>query len=253
MSKSVLVIDDDELVRSFLSMILREEGYKVEEARDGTRGLAKFLDADFDLVITDLKMPGLSGLDLIQEGRKVKPESRWIIITAYGSIGSAVEAMKAGAADYLTKPFQNPEELRHVIRRVLREAEAERTISFLSEELGKQFPPMEMIFLGKGMKDIYQMTREVAPTSATVLISGPSGTGKELIARVIHQMSPRKDKPFVAVHCVALVENLLESELFGHEKGAFTGAVARRRAGLNWQTEGPFSLMRWERLRRQCR
>ena len=228
MSKSVLVIDDDELVRSFLSMILREEGYKVEEARDGTRGLARFLDADFDLVITDLKMPGLSGLDLIQEGRKVKPESRWIIITAYGSIGSAVEAMKAGAADYLTKPFQNPEELRHVIRRVLREAEAERTISFLSEELGKQFPPMEMIFLGKGMKDIYQMTKEVAPTSATVLISGPSGTGKELIARVIHQMSPRKDKPFVAVHCVALVENLLESELFGHEKGAFTGAVARR-------------------------
>lgn len=228
MGKSVLVIDDDELVRSFLSMIVREEGYTVEEAREGQTGLAKFLDADFDLVITDLKMPGLSGLDLMQEGRKVKPESRWIIITAYGSIGSAVEAMKAGAADYLTKPFQDPQELRRVIRRVLREAEAERTISFLSEELGKQFPPMEMIFLGKGMKDVYELTREVAPTSATVLISGASGTGKELIARVIHEMSPRKRKPFVAVHCAALVENLLESELFGHEKGAFTGATARR-------------------------
>lgn len=228
MGKSVLVIDDDELVRSFLSMIVREEGYTVEEAREGQTGLAKFLDADFDLVITDLKMPGLSGLDLMQEGRKVKPESRWIIITAYGSIGSAVEAMKAGAADYLTKPFQDPQELRRVIRRVLREAEAERTISFLSEELGKQFPPMEMIFLGKGMRDVYELTREVAPTSATVLISGASGTGKELIARVIHEMSPRKRKPFVAVHCAALVENLLESELFGHEKGAFTGATARR-------------------------
>ncbi|MBP1746112.1 MAG: two component, sigma-54 specific, transcriptional regulator, Fis family [Deltaproteobacteria bacterium] len=228
MGKSVLIVDDDALVRSYLAMILREEGHVVVEAPNGKEALAKFLNAEFDLVITDLKMPGMSGLELMQECKKSKPEIHWIIITAYGSIGSAVEAIKAGASDYLTKPFKNPEELRHVIRRVLKEAEAERTISLLSEELGKQFPPMEMIFLGEKMTKVYEMVQEVAPTTATVLIGGTSGTGKELIARVVHMMSPRKNRPFVAVHCAALVENLLESELFGHEKGAFTGAFNRR-------------------------
>jgi DNA-binding NtrC family response regulator len=137
--------------------------------------------------------------------------------------------MKAGAVDYLTKPFKNPEELRHVIRRVLKEAEAEEKIAFLSEELGKQFPPMEMIFLGDKMQKVYEMVRSVAATTATVLITGPSGTGKELVARVIHQLSPRCEKPLVAIHCAALVDTLLESELFGHEKGAFTGAVSVRK------------------------
>jgi DNA-binding NtrC family response regulator len=228
MGKSVLIVDDDAFVLSFLAMILREEGHSVIEAPNGKEALARFLNSEFDLVITDLKMPGMSGLELMQEGKKNRPDVHWIIVTAYGSIGSAVEAVKAGASDYLTKPFKNPEELRHVIRRVLKEADAERTISLLSEELGKQFPPMEMIFLGEKMKKIYEMVQEVAPTSATVLVGGASGTGKELIARVIHEVSPRKKKPFVAVHCAALTENLLESELFGHEKGAFTGALARR-------------------------
>jgi len=228
MRKSVLVVDDDAFVRSFLSMILKEEGHFVVEASTGKEALVKFLNFDFDLVITDLKMPGMSGLDLMQECKKNKPEVHWIIVTAYGSIGSAVEAIKSGASDYLTKPFKNPEELRHVIRRVLKEAEAERTIFLLSEELGKQFPPIKMIFLGERMKKVYEMVQEVAPTTATVLIEGTSGTGKELIARVIHEMSPRKGKPFVAIHCAALVENLLESELFGHEKGSFTGALNRR-------------------------
>jgi len=228
MGKSVLIVDDDALVRSFLAMILREEGHVVVEAPNGKEALGKFLNNEFDLAITDLKMPGMSGLELMQECKKNKPDVHWIIITAYGSIGNAVQAIKAGASDYLTKPFKNPEELRHVIRRVLREAEAERTISLLSEELGKQFPPMEMIFLGEKMKKVYEMVQNVAPTTATVLIGGASGTGKELIARVIHEMSPRKKRPFIAVHCAALVESLLESELFGHEKGAFTGALNRR-------------------------
>lgn len=228
MGKSVLIVDDDALVRSFLAMILREEGHVVVEAPNGKEALGKFLNTEFDLAITDLKMPGMSGLELMQECKKNKSDVHWIIITAYGSIGNAVEAIKAGASDYLTKPFKNPEELRHVIRRVLREAEAERTISLLSEELGKQFPPMEMIFLGEKMKKVYEMVQDVAPTTATVLIGGASGTGKELIARVIHEMSPRKKRPFIAVHCAALVESLLESELFGHEKGAFTGALNRR-------------------------
>jgi len=229
MGKSILIAEDDALFRSFLSTVLKEEGHRVEEARDGKEGLSKLRGGEFDLVISDLKMPGLSGMDLMREGKKEKPETRWILITAFGSIDSAVEAMKAGASDYLTKPLHNPGELRHVVRRVLREAEADRTISLLSEELGKQFPPAEMIFLGEKMQKVYRLVKEVAPTTASVLISGPSGTGKELVARVIHQMSPRREKPFVPVHCAALAETLLESELFGHERGAFTGAAASRK------------------------
>ena len=229
MGKSILVVEDDELLRSFLTTILREDGYRVTEAGNGQEGLKRILAGAYDLVITDLRMPGLSGLDLLLTGKREKPETRWIIMTAFGSIGNAVEAMKAGASDYLTKPFRDPEELRHVIRRVLKEAEAEQTISLLSEELGKQFPPAGMIFLGEKMQEVQRLVQEVAPTPASVMISGPSGTGKELVARLIHQWSPRKARPFIAVHCAALTETLLESELFGHERGAFTGAVAARK------------------------
>jgi DNA-binding NtrC family response regulator len=185
--------------------------------------------SDFDLVLTDLRMPDISGLELMRQGRKVRPGARWIIVTAYGSIGNAVEAMRAGASDYLTKPLRDPEELRHVVRRVLREAEAEARISLLSEELGKQFPPVGTIFLGRAMEAVHRLVCDVAPTSATVLVSGSSGTGKELVARVIHNLSPRKERPFIPVQCAALPETLLESELFGHERGAFTGAVATRK------------------------
>jgi DNA-binding NtrC family response regulator len=229
MSKRILVVDDDERMRSFLSSVLREEGYGVEEARNGTEGLAKLPGSDFELVITDLRMPDMSGLALMQEGKKARPDIRWILITAYGSIGSAVEAMKAGASDYLTKPFRDPDELRRVIGRVLREAEAEARISLLSEELGRQFPSVETIFLGEKMEQVRMLVNDVAPTATTALVTGQSGTGKELIARVIHDLSPRREGPFVAVHCAALAETLLESELFGHERGAFTGAVSARK------------------------
>jgi two-component system, NtrC family, response regulator AtoC len=242
MSKSILIVDDDELMRTFIATILREDGYNVDTATDGKTGLDKVINKDFDLVITDLKMPDMSGVDLMQAGRVAKPDLRWVIITAYGSIGNAVEAMKAGAADYLTKPFKSPDELRHVIRRVLREAEAVEKIAFLSEELGKQFPPMGMIFLGDKMQKVYEMVQGVAATSATVLIAGPSGTGKELVARVIHQLSPRREKPLVAIHCAALVDTLLESELFGHEKGAFTGAASVRKGRFEMADGGTIFL-----------
>ena len=229
MARSILVVEDDAGMRSFLSTILREEGYRVEEARDGKMGLALLQDGEFELVIADLRMPGLTGTELMREAGKEKPDLQWIIITAYGSIAGAVEAVKAGASDYLTKPFHNPDELRHVVRRVLREAEAGRTIALLSEELGRQFPPLEMIFLGTKMQEVYRLVKEVAPTPATVLVTGPSGTGKDLVARVIHRLSPRRDEPFVPVNCSALADTLLESELFGHERGAFTGAVVTRK------------------------
>ena len=242
MPKTILVVDDDEMMRSFLSTILREEGYVVEEAGSGKQALESLHRSEFDLVVTDLRMPDLSGVEVIREGRKVRPDARWIIVTAYGSIGSAVEAMQGGASDYLTKPFRDPDALRHVVRRVLREAEAETRISLLSEEIGSRFPPVEMIFLGEGMAEVHRLVREVAPTTATVLVTGQSGTGKELVARVIHALSPRKEKPFVAIHCSALAETLLESELFGHERGAFTGAAGTRKGRFELGDDGTIFL-----------
>jgi len=242
MGHRILIVDDDRAMRSFLSTILRDDGYTVEEAKDGRDGLARIESVDYDLVITDLRMPDMSGIDLIRSGQEKKPDLLCIIITAYGSIGNAVEAMKVGAADYLTKPLQSPDELRHVVGRVLREAEAQRHIALMAEELGKQYPPPEMLFMGGKMKEIHRLVEEVAPTTATVLITGPSGTGKELIARVIHQMSPRRSKPFVSVHCAALTETLLESELFGHERGAFTGAVATRKGRFEMADGGTLFL-----------
>ncbi len=225
MGKCILVIDDDHLIRSFLSAILVEDGHCVEEAESGRRGLEKLQAEDFDLVFIDLRLPDIPVLDLLCRGRTLHPASRWIIITPNGAVGNALEAIKVGACDYLKKPFDSPEELRHVVRRILREAAKEQQLSFLSEELGRQYPPAELIFLGKAMEPVRRLVEEVAPTPATVLVSGPSGTGKELIARLIHHFSPRRDGPFVGVHCSALAENLLESELFGHERGAFTGAT----------------------------
>jgi len=229
MGRSILVVDDDKLMRSFIALVLSEDGHQVQEAANAREALAHLKHRDFDLVITDLKMPDMGGLDLMREGQTVRPETRWIVITAFGSIGSAVQAMKAGAADYLTKPLGSPDELRLVLSRVWREIDDKRSIQLMSEELGRQFPPLEMIFAGDKMAEIRAMVEQVAPTGATVLVMGPSGTGKELVARAIHQMSPRRGRPFVAVHCAALAENLLESELFGHEKGAFTGALAQRK------------------------
>ena len=238
MGKAILIVEDDAALRSFFSLILKEEGYRIEEAGNGREGLDKIKASEYDLVITDLRMPGLSGLDLLREGKKERPETRWIMVTAFGSIDNAVEAMKSGASDYLTKPLRNPEELRRVVRRALKEAESEQTISLLAEELGRQFPPLEMIFLGKRMKEVRHLVQEVAPTTASAMITGPSGTGKELVARLIHQWSPRKTGPFIAVNCAALADTLLESELFGHERGAFTGAVSSRKGRFELADRG---------------
>src|SRR5512138_2873230 len=154
MSKSILVVDDDELMRTFVKGVLAEDGYTVDTAADGKSAFTKLSAQEYDLIVTDLKMPDMTGVDLMKKGLGLKPKTPWVIMTAYGSINSAVEAMRTGAADYLTKPFKSPEELRHVVRRVLKEAEAEEKIAFLSEELGKQYPPFETIFLGESMQKI---------------------------------------------------------------------------------------------------
>jgi two-component system, NtrC family, response regulator AtoC len=241
-AKSILVVDDDRAIRSFVSLIMREQGYDVDEAENGRKAIELIKSGSFDLVITDLKMPDMTGIELMKETRNISGIAKWIIITAYGSIHNAVEAMKLGVSDYLTKPFSSPDELRHVVGRVLKDAESEQRISILTEEIGRNFPPFDKIFLGKKMTEIKRHVTDVAATTATVLITGQSGTGKELVAKAIHQISPRKSKPFIAVHCAALSENLLESELFGHEKGAFTGALNLRKGRFELADTGTLFL-----------
>jgi DNA-binding NtrC family response regulator len=241
-AKSILVVDDDRTIRSFICLILKEQGYEVDEAENGKKALELIKYVSYELVITDLKMPDMNGIDLMKAGRNHRGDMRWIIITAYGSINNAVEAMKLGASDYLSKPFSSPDELRHVVDRVLKDAESEQRISILAEEIGRNVPPFDKIFLGSKMSEIKRLVTDVAATTATVLISGQSGTGKEMIAKAIHQMSPRKSKPFIAVHCAALSENLLESELFGHEKGAFTGALNIRKGRFELADTGTLFL-----------
>jgi DNA-binding NtrC family response regulator len=238
----VLVVEDDALMRSFIADVLDGAGYRVEVAGDAEAALALLGREPFDLVITDLKMPGLDGLELLRRGKAVRADSRWVMITAHGSVGTAVDAMKAGASDFLLKPFGSPEELRLVARRVMREAETETRVGLLAEEVGRDFPPEGLIFVGAAMEALRSPVREVAPTTATVLLTGASGTGKEVIARVIHAWSPRRERPFVPVHCAALAESLLESELFGHERGAFTGASAARKGRFEMADGGTLFL-----------
>ena len=242
MGRSVLVVEDDALMRSFIADVLAGAGYRVELAGDAEAALALLGREPFDLVITDLKMPGLDGLELLRRGKAVRAESRWVMITAHGSIGTAVDAMKAGASDFLLKPFESPEQLRLVAQRVLREADTETRVGLLVEEAGRDFPPEGLIFAGAAMEALRSPVREVAPTTATVLLTGASGTGKEVIARVIHAWSPRRERPFVPVHCAALAESLLESELFGHERGAFTGASAARKGRFEMADGGTLFL-----------
>jgi two-component system NtrC family response regulator len=185
-------------------------------------------ESDLDLVVTDMKMPGMSGMELLEESKKIKPELPVIMMTAFGTIEMAVQAMKKQAYDYITKPFQN-EELKLTIKKALENYRLIKEVRLLSEALSERYRYGNIIGKSKPMLEIYELISKVAQSDASILITGASGTGKELIANAIHYNSPRKDKPFISVNCGALTETLLESELFGHEKGAFTGAVAMKK------------------------
>jgi DNA-binding NtrC family response regulator len=223
----VLIVDDEANARGALSEILHEEGYTTETAADGFKALAKISEFDPMVVLTDLKMPGLDGIGLVEKGRALSPSAVFVVMTAFGTIGTAVEAVKKGADNYLTKPL-DMEALSAVVARAMERALLFRENVRLREKLHDRNVLRHIVAEDPKMLAVLRLVEQVAPSRASVLISGASGTGKELVAEAIHRASPRAAMPFVRLNCAALVESLLESELFGHEKGAFTGAFARR-------------------------
>jgi two-component system NtrC family response regulator len=232
----ILVIDDDESLRRVLEYNLAQEGYAVLTAASGEQGLDLLKKEGADLVVTDVRMAGMDGLQVLERAHKLDPNVQVIILTAFGTIEMAVEAMKAGAFHYISKPF-NRDELKLTLRKALQLKDLERENVALRQELHSRLGLDQIIAESPQMKQILEMIIRVAPTETTVLITGDSGTGKELIARAIHGSSPRARGPFMAVNCAAIPEHLLESELFGHVKGAFTGAI-RDRVGKFEAAEG---------------
>jgi two-component system response regulator HydG len=233
----ILVIDDDESMRDACRQALARKAGRVEVAGDGLTGLEILEKEAFDLVILDLKMPGLSGMEVLSKIKQEYPEIVVIVITGYATVESAVEAMKHGAYDFLPKPF-TPDSLRAIVERALDKRELVLENILLRSELEASIGPEVIIGQSEPMRKIEEVMRKVSPTDTTVLISGESGTGKELVARAIHRHSGRKDKPFVVIDCGSLVENLFESELFGHVKGSFTGATATKYGRLELANGG---------------
>ncbi len=227
-SVSVLVVDDQAPIRESMVITFRREGYTVESAESGEQALEYLYKKPFDLVITDMRLTGMSGMDVLTRSKELFPDTEVVVMTAYGTIEGAVEAIKSGAYDYLTKPFQ-PEELTLVAGRALERKGLTQRVRLLEQAVRGQHPFEEIVCTSQAMNDVLKMVDQVARLESTVLITGESGTGKELVARALHQLSPRKDKPLVIVNCGAIPENLQESELFGHTKGAFTGAYADKR------------------------
>ena len=224
---NVLVIDDDKHIRDACCQILVKDHYDVTEAEDGLQGLEFLKNKVYDIVILDLKMPGISGMSVLKKIKENYPDTAVIIITGYATVESAVEAMKVGANDFLPKPF-TPDALRVIIKRVVEKRKLIIENIYLRDQLDSYIGMDEFIGESEPMIKIKELIRRVGPSDSTILISGESGTGKELVARAIHRNSSRKNKPFVTIDCGSLVETLFESELFGHVKGSFTGAIASK-------------------------
>jgi len=228
----ILVVDDEKLTLKNLKHVLTKEGYEVKAVDNGASALQLINDEEFDLVITDLKMESVSGLDILEKCKELHPDTEVIVITAYGSIDTAIQAMKLGAYHYITKPFRL-DELRIVVKEALEKVRIKKENRRLKEELERiRGDKVQIITQNPTMKRILELARQIAPTDCPVLILGETGTGKELLARYIHQHSNRRDKIFLAINCGAFTEELLANELFGHEKGAYTGATSTKRGLL---------------------
>ncbi len=238
---SILVVDDEESVRDSLSLWFTEDGYRVDCAENAKKALSILESDDFDIILTDLKMPGMDGLELLRRIRTLNKDSIIIVMTAFASVDTAVKALKDGAFDYVTKPF-DPDDLSHLIRNATKQI----SLTHENETLKKRVDSLESVedLIGKSesIKNVLREIESVAPTNSSVIITGESGTGKELVARAIHANSLRKFYPLVSVHCGALTESLLESELFGHEKGAFTGALYNRKGRFEMADSGTIFL-----------
>ncbi len=237
MAKRILIVDDEKVFSDYLRQILLRKGYEAEVAHNGEDALALCEQADYDLLLTDIKMPKMDGLELLKRLKQSKPsappgsegvtEAAMVMMTAHGSIETAVEAMKLGASDYITKPF-NAQEVLLVIEKVFEQQRLQEENRYLRGEVLEKYKPENILSQSKTMEPVFRLISNVAATDSTVLIQGETGTGKELVARAIHYKSKRKRNKFIAINCGALADNLLESELFGHEKGSFTGAIRQK-------------------------
>ena len=227
MKPKILVVDDERSHRQMIEAVLSAEGYEIAQADNGQAAIDAVAEKFYDLVIMDIRMPELGGIEALKKIKAISPGIPILIMTAYASVGTAVDALKSGASDYLTKPL-DIEELKLLVAKTLRIHQLEEENIYLKERLNDRFDFSNIIGQSPAMNKLFETMALVAPSEATALIIGESGTGKELIANAIHQNSPRKDRPFIKVNCAALPETLLESELFGHEKGSFTGAIARK-------------------------
>ncbi len=233
---NILIVDDDKSMREFLELILKRERYNVTCAKDGADALLLLKESFFDLILTDLMMPAINGLELLKKAKELHPDVKIIMITAFGTIETAIEAIKLGAYDYITKPF-NIDDIRLRIRRALESQRIEHENIMLKQKLGITDGKWDIIGVSNAMQEVFNLIERVKDTKTNVLIYGESGTGKELVARAVHYQGTRKNKPFIPVNCGAIPENLVESELFGHKRGAFTGAVENKK-GLFIEADG---------------
>ena len=224
----ILLADDDPALRRVLQFKLRKQGFEVTAVEDGAKALESLKESSFDLLLSDMKMPGLTGIELLEQSKKVRPELEVILMTAYAEVSQAVQAVKLGAFDYLTKPFED-DQLFLAIEKAVKLKTLENENRILKDKLNIKDKFGSMVGVSQPYKAMIELVRKIAPTEATVLITGESGTGKEMIAREIHFQSNRKDKPFIPINCAAIPKELIESELFGHVKGAFTGAIKDKR------------------------
>ena len=241
MTARILVVDDEPSMLEFLGLLLKEVGYEVSTAGSVTEGRQTFVEGDFDLVLCDIIMPDGNGLDLLRDIKAHNSSTSVIMMTAYTSTKSAIEAMKRGAYDYVSKPF-DVEELKVVIQKAIEKTELVDENVYLRRELEEKYQFSNIIGRSRPMQEVFGLVDRIARTNSTVLLEGESGTGKELIARAIHYESPRASKRFLSVNCGALPENLLESELFGHERGAFTGAVKEKKGLFRESHQGTLLL-----------
>ncbi|MCF6159424.1 MAG: sigma-54-dependent Fis family transcriptional regulator [wastewater metagenome] len=232
----ILVVEDQDAMRESLVIAFRDEGYRVEGVSSGEEALQKLYTSKYDLVVTDLKMKKTDGLEVLKAVKTINPSTEVVLITAYGTISTAVQAIRDGAYDYVTKPFRHQEILK-VAKKAIEKKSLKDRVRYLEGEIRERYKFEGIVGNSNSMLEILKMTSHISRTESTVLITGESGTGKELIARAIHYNSPRKEGPFVVINCGALPENLQESELFGHVKGAFTGAI-RDKVGLFQQAQG---------------